>query len=65
MHDDFLDAGFAQQVFHLGNDIGVFILIAEQRPDDAVEDRFAVTRAKADAVLFETLVVEGADHHAQ
>lgn len=36
--DNFLDARLAQQGFDLADDIGVFVLGTEQRPDDAVVD---------------------------
>ena len=65
VHDDFLDAGLTQQGFDFADDVGVLVLGTEQRPDDAVVNRFAVTRSEADAIFLEALVLEGADDGAQ
>ena len=56
--DDFLDARLAQQRFDFADDLGRFVLGAEQRPDDAVEDGVVVARAEADAVFLKALVVK-------
>ena len=65
VHDHFLDARFTQNALHVADHVRAFVLVAQQRPDDAVIDLFTVAGAEGDAVFLQAFVVEAANHGAQ